>query len=113
MPMKPVIQGLAAVWLVLFVASFVALQTTGTDGGEQAGLARMAVFLTWQVVAFIVAMLGAFVTRLAVARGVGRIKLVGYTPLAASVFLIGSYIALTAVRLYWAPFLEAAMILFT
>ena len=51
--------------------------------------------------------------RLAVARGVGQIKLVGYTPLAASVFLVGSYIALTAVRLYWVPLLEAVMILFT
>jgi hypothetical protein len=113
MRLKPVILGLAAVWLVLFMASFVSLQPTETDGSEQSGLARIAAFLTWQVVAFVVAMLGAFATQLAVARGVQRIKLVGYTPLAASVLLVGSYIALTALRLYWAPFLEAVVSLFT
>src|SRR5262245_26542455 len=112
MQLKQVVQALAVVWLVLFFASFVALQTE-TDGGEQSGLARIAAFLTWQVGAFVVAMLGAFTTQFAVARGVQRIKLVGYTPLAASVLLVGSYIALTAARLYWAPFLEAVLSLFT
>ena len=80
MPIKPVIQGLAAVWLVLFVFSFISLQTTETDGVAQAGLARVAVFLTWQVIAFVVAMLGAFATRYAVARGVERVKAFGYVP---------------------------------
>ena len=111
--MRPVILGLAAVWLVLFLASFVSLRVTHTDGGAQSGLARLAVFLTWQVVAFVVAMLVAFATRYAVTRGVERIKLVGYAPLAASVLLVASFIALTAVRLYWTPLHEPAMRFFS
>ena len=106
MPMKPVIQGLAAIWLVLFVFSFVALQTTETDGGAQSGLARVAVFLTWQVSAFVVAMLGAFTTRYAVTRGVERVKALGYVPLALSVFLVVSFIALMAFRIWIAPLFE-------
>ena len=58
MRMRPVILGLAAVWLVLFVASFVSL---GTDAGAQSGLARTAVFLTWQVAAFVVAIVMAVI----------------------------------------------------
>lgn len=107
MPLKPVIQGLAAVWLVLFVASFVSLQVAGSDGGPQSGLARVAAFLTWQVIAFVVASLGAFATRYAVSLGVARVKLVGYVPLALSVFLVASFIAIMAVRFYGVPFLEA------
>jgi hypothetical protein len=106
MPIKPVIQGLAAVWLVLFVFSFISLQTTETDGVAQAGLARVAVFLTWQVIAFVVAMLGAFATRHAVARGVERVKAFGYVPLALSVFLVVSFIALMAFRIWVAPLFE-------
>ena len=106
MPLKPVIQGLAALWLVLFIFSFVSLQTTATDGGAQSGLARVAVFLTWQVIAFVVAMLGAFTTRYAVTRGVERIKAFGYVPLALSVFLVVSFIALMAFRIWIAPLFE-------
>ena len=101
MPLKPVIQGLAAVWLVLFLASFVPLQTA-----EQSELARMAAFLTWQVIAFVVAILGALTARYAVARGVERVKALGYVPLALSVFLVGSFIALMAFRLWVAPLFE-------
>src|SRR5262245_62665279 len=104
--MRPVIQGLAAVWLVLFVASFVSLPITEAEDGVQGGLARTAVFLTWQVVAFVVAMLGAFATRLAVARGVERVKAFGYVPLALSVFLVVSFIALFAFRIWIAPLFE-------
>ena len=98
--------GLAAVWLVLFVASFVSLQTTGTDGGPQSGLARTAVFLTWQVAAFVVAMLGAFTTRYAVSRGAQRVKAFGYVPLALSVFLVASFVALVALRIWILPLFE-------
>ena len=101
MPLKPVIQGLAAVWLVLFLASFLALQTT-----EQTGVARIAVFLTWQVMAFVVAILGAFTARYAVGRGVERVKALGYVPLALSVFLVASFVALTAFRIWIAPVFE-------
>jgi hypothetical protein len=103
--MRPVILGLAAVWLVLFVASFVSLQIMETDGA-QSGLARIAVFLTWQVVAFVVAMLGAFATRVAVARGAEGVKAFGYVPLALSVFLVASFIALVAVRIWVLPLFE-------
>jgi hypothetical protein len=106
MPIKPVIQGLAAVWLALFVFSFISLQTTETDGVAQAGLARVAVFLTWQVIAFVVAVLGAFATRYAVAHGVERVKAFGYVPLALSVFLVVSFIALMAFRIWVAPLFE-------
>ena len=106
MPFKAVIQGLAAVWLVLFVVSFLSLQTTDTDGVAQAGLARVAVFLTWQVIAFVVAMLGAVATRYAVPRGVERVKAFGYVPLALSVFLVVSFIALMAFRIWVAPLFE-------
>ncbi|RPI63469.1 MAG: hypothetical protein EHM50_02245 [Lysobacterales bacterium] len=106
MPLKPVIQGLAAVWLVLFVASFVSLQVAGSDGGPQSGLARVTAFLTWQLLAFVLAAVAAFATRYAVARGVARVKIVGYVPLALSVFLMGSFIAIMAVRFYVVPLLE-------
>jgi hypothetical protein len=103
---KPVIQGLAAVWLVLFVASFVSLQMTVTDDGAQGELARVVAFLTWQLIAFIVAALGAFATRYAVSRGVERVKVVGYVPLALSVFLVASFIALVGFRFFVAPLFE-------
>ena len=105
MRMKPVIQGLAAVWLVLFVISFLSLRITGAEGA-QSGLARVAMFLTWQIAAFVVAMLGAFTTRLAVERGIERVKAVGYVPLALSVFLVVSFIALMAFRIWVSPLFE-------
>jgi hypothetical protein len=106
MHLKPVIQGLAAVWLVLFAASFLSLQVVGSDGGPQSGLARVAAFLTWQLIAFVVATLGAVATRYAVARGIERVKIVGYVPLALSVFLVASFIALIGFRFYVAPMFE-------
>ena len=106
MPIKPIIEGLAAVWLVLFLLSFVSLQVTDTDDGPQSGLARVAVFLTWQVIAFVVAVVGAFTTRYAVSRGIERVKVVGYVPLALSVFLVASFIALIGFRFYVAPLFE-------
>ena len=106
MPIKPVIQGLAAVWLVLFLVSFLSLQLVETDDGPQGGLARVAVFLTWQLIAFVVAVLGALATRYAVSRGIERVKVVGYVPLALSVFLVASFIALFGFRFYVAPMFE-------
>jgi hypothetical protein len=99
MRIKPLIQGLAAVWLALFVLSFVSLAVTDS-GAPQSGPARAAAFLTWQLLAFVVAMLGAFATRYAVARGVERVKAVGYVPLALSVFLVASFIVLMAYRVF-------------
>jgi hypothetical protein len=106
MQLKPIIQGLAAVWLLLFVVSFVSLRPADADDGATSGLARVVAFLTWQTAAFIVAVLGALATRFAVQRGVDGIKLVGYVPLAFSVFLVASFIALTGFRFYVAPLFE-------
>lgn len=108
MQAKAIIQGLAAIWFVLFVASFVALQAAGSDDSFAGGLNRVVAFLTWQGVAFGVAGLGAFVARYAAGRGVAGVKLWGYGPLAVSVFLVGSFIAILAVRFYLVPLLEAS-----
>jgi hypothetical protein len=105
-PIKPLIQGLAVVWLVLFAVSFLSLQGAEAEEGPQSGLARVAAFLTWQLIAFVVAALGALATRYAVVRGVERIKIVGYTPLALSVFLVASFVALMGFRFYIAPIFE-------
>ena len=106
MQLKPIVQGLAAMWLLLFVVSFISLRTTEAGGGDAGGLARVVAFLTWQTAAFVVATVGALVTRLAVQRGAAGIKLVGYLPLALSVFLVASFIALMGFRFYVAPLFE-------
>ena len=106
MPLKPIVQGLAAVWLVLFVVSFVALRTTEADDGTTGNLNRVVVFLTWQTAAFVVAAFGALATRLALQRGTAGIKVVGYLPLALNVFLVVSFIALLGFRFFVAPLFE-------
>jgi len=106
MPLKPIVQGFAAVWLLLFVVSFVALQLAESDGTLAADLNRVAAFLTWQGVALVVAAIGAFATRYAVAQGVEKIKLVGYVPLALSVFLVASFIAIMGFRVFVAPLMQ-------
>ena len=108
MQLKPVIQGLAAVWLLLFAASFLSLEALESDGSQRNQLARVATFLTWQAIAFAVAAAGAFTTRYAAARGAERVKLFGYVPLALSVFLMGSFIAIMAFRFFILPLFGAA-----
>jgi hypothetical protein len=108
MQLKVVIQGLAALWLLLFVLSFVAMQFTAADDGFAGGLNCVVAFLTWQGLALIVAAIGAFVTRHALERGVGRVKLLGYGPLAASVFLVGAFIVIVAYRFFVVPLFEGA-----
>jgi hypothetical protein len=104
MPLKPLIQALAVVWLLLFAASFLSLQAT--EDGSQSGPARIAAFLTWQLIAFVVAAGAALATRLATVRGVERIKVIGYGPLALSVFLVASFIALMAFQVFVMPLFE-------
>jgi type IV secretory pathway VirB2 component (pilin) len=106
MQLKPIIQGLAVVWLLLFVVSFISLQTTESDGSATSDLNRVVAFLTWQAAAFIVAALGAVATRFALPRGIAGIKLAGYLPLALSVFFVASFIALIGFRFYVAPLFE-------
>jgi len=106
MQQKAIIQGLAAVWLMLFAISFVSLRTTGADEGETSDLTRVVAFLTWQTAAFVVAAAGALVARLALQRGVAGIRVLGYVPLALSVFLVVSFIALVGFRFFIAPLFE-------
>ncbi len=105
MQLKPIVQGLAVVWLMLFVVSFVSLRTTDSEGGTS-DLNRIAAFLSWQTAAFVVAALGALAARFAVQRGASGVKLVGYLPLAMSVFLVASFVALVGFRFYVMPLFE-------
>lgn len=106
MQQKAIIQGLAAVWLMLFVISIVSLRTAGAEEGATSDLSRVVAFLTWQTAAFVVAAAGALLTRVALQRGVAGIKVLGYLPLALSVFLVASFIALVAFRIFVAPLFE-------
>jgi hypothetical protein len=108
MQLKAMIQGLAVVWLLLFVVSFVALQVTVADDSFAGGLNRVVAFLTWQGIALVVAASGAFTARYAAGRGVASVKVLGYGPLAVSVFLLGSFIAIMAYRFFVAPLLAGA-----
>ena len=107
MPLKPLIQGLAVIWLVLFTVSFVSLEIMESDDFAS-GLSRAAAFLTWQTIALVVAALGALATHHAVAHGTRRIKFVGYAPLVVSVFLVVSFIAIVGVRVLVMPLFESA-----
>lgn len=108
MQLKAVIQGLAVVWLLLFLVSFVALQLAAADDSFAGGLNRVVAFLTWQGLALVVAAIGAFAARYALERGVANVKLLGYGPLAVSVFLVGSFVAIMAYRFFVAPLLAGA-----
>jgi hypothetical protein len=103
MQLKPIVQGLAAVWLLLFLASFVVLQVTPSGGGYGGTLSRIANFLTWQVLALGVAAIGAFTARVAIQRGVEGIKAFGYWPLGLSVFLVASFVVIVAIRMFVFP----------
>jgi hypothetical protein len=99
MGLRRVIYGLAAVWLALFAAAFVALGLAGSAGDAfAANLNRMVSFLSWHGGALIVAVILAFVTRQALARGVEKIKLIGFLPLGLSVSLLVSLILIIAYR---------------
>lgn len=100
MQLKPVVQGLAAVWLLLFLASFVMLQVTPSDGSYAGTLNRVAQFLTWQVLALGVAAVGAFTARVAIQRGVDGIRSLGYWPLALSVFILAAFVLIVALRIF-------------
>lgn len=100
MQLKPVVQGLAAVWLLLFLASFVVLQVTPSDGSYAGTLNRVAQFLTWQVLALGAAAVGAFMARVAAQRGVEGVKPFGFWPLGLSVFVLAAFVLLVAFRVF-------------
>ncbi len=68
-------------------------------------LSRIASFLTWQVSALVVAAVAAFVTQRVAARGTEGVKLVGYVPLALSLFVVVSFIGIVAYRVFVRPLL--------
>ena len=103
MALKPIIQGLAGVWLLLFAVSFVALELTADDGTLAGGLRRLVAFLTWQGIALCVAAVGALLARTAATRGIAGVKLVGYVPLGMSVFFVVSFIAIIGYRMLVVP----------
>lgn len=99
-----IVRALAAVWLVLFAISFVMLQTTEPSGdGPAQGLNRIASFMTWQGVALIIAAVGALNTRRVAEQLSQQTRLVGYVPLAISVFLVGSLVGIIAYRVLLRP----------
>src|SRR5688572_23954938 len=106
MQLKPIVQGLAVVWLILFVVSFVSLRTTEAASAATSDLNRIVTFLTWQTAAFVVAVLGALAARFALQRGAAGVKLAGYLPLAMSVFLVASFVVLMGFRFYVMPLFE-------
>jgi uncharacterized membrane protein len=106
MQSKHLVFGFAGVWLVLFVASFVVARAVAPEDDDFAQrLSRIASVLSWQVAALIVATFTAVVTQRFAARGTEGVKLVGYVPLALSVFVVVSFIGIVAYRVYVRPLL--------
>ena len=106
MQLKSVVYAFAAVWLVLFATSFIVVAVVAPEGDDFARrLSRIAAFLTWQVSALVVAAMAAFVAQRAAARGAEQVKVVGYVPIALSVFVIVSFIGIVAYRIWVRPLL--------
>lgn len=98
------VRALAALWLALFVTSFVALQVTAPEGeGFTRGLNRLAAFLTWQGAALVVAVAGALVLRSAALAVRERWRLVGFAPLVVSVVVVAAVVAIIAFRVLVQP----------
>ena len=106
MQSKYVVFGFAALWLVLFVVSFAVVGLGGAEDEEFARrLSKIASFLTWQVVALVVAAVTALITQRLAARGAEGVKLVGYVPLAMNVFVVVAFIGIVAYRVFVRPLL--------
>src|SRR5690606_38209874 len=98
------VRALAALWLALFITSFVALQVTAPEGqGVTRGLNRLAAFLTWQGVALIVAVAAALVLRGAPTAVRERWRLLGFGPLVVSVVVVAAVVAIIAFRVLVQP----------
>ena len=103
MYMRHTIYTLAGLWAVLMLVSFSLVLGQETAAQSVAGLRRMTSFLTWQGGAFVVAIAAAGLAKAADVRGVANVKLAGYLPLAASVFVVGALVALIALRVLVLP----------
>jgi hypothetical protein len=105
---KFVVYAFAAVWLVLFVTSFVLVRAVAPEDDDYVRrLSRLASFLTWQLAALIVAAVSALFTQRAMARGGEGVRLPGYGPFALSLFVIVAYVGITAYRMWLQPLLAA------
>jgi hypothetical protein len=101
---RSIVYALGAVWVVLVGVSLaLSLGAEAEGDGFTRGLNRITAFLTWQAVALVVAVAAAAIARAASERGVERIKLAGYLPLAASVFIVGALVAMIAFRVLVLP----------
>ena len=108
MQSKSVVYGFAAVWLVLFATSFIVVRVVAPEDDDFARrLSRIASFLTWQLGALVVALISAFVTQRAVARGAEGLRLPGYVPFAMSLFVLVSFIGIVGYRVWLQPLLAA------
>jgi hypothetical protein len=103
MSLRTIVHALAGAWGVLMLVSVASSLGGGPDDGVEHGLARIASFLTWQTYALVVAIAGAALTRVAVARGGEKIKLAGYAPLAVSLFVVGAVVLMIAFRVLVQP----------
>ena len=108
MQSKFVVYGFAAVWLVLFATSFVVVRAVAPEDDEFARrLTRIASFLTWQLGALVAAIISAFFTQRAAARGIEVLRLPGYGPFALSLFVLVAFIGIVAYRVWLQPLLAA------
>lgn len=98
------VRALAALWLALFLASFVALQLTAPQGeGYARGLNRIAAFLTWQGAALVVAVVGALVMRGAAAAVREKWRWFGFGPLVVSLVVVVAVVGMIAFRVLVQP----------
>jgi hypothetical protein len=108
MQTKFVVYAFAAMWLVLFAMSFVVVGVVAPEDDDFARrLSRIASFLTWQLGALVVAMISAFFTQRATARGAEGLRLPGYGPFALSLFVLISFIGIVGYRVWLQPLLAA------
>ena len=102
--MQRIVYGMAGMWAALVVTSFVAFEAAAPTGDDLTrGLARLSSFMTWQAIALGLAIATALVAHRAVARGVAKVKLAGYAPLALSLFLVASLVAIIAFQVLVKP----------
>jgi hypothetical protein len=100
---RNVVYALAGIWGVLMIVSLSVSLGGESDDRGSGGLARMASFMSWQVGAFVVAIVSAAFTRVASGRGAAGIKLAGYLPLVMSVFIVGALVVIIAFRVLVQP----------
>lgn len=108
MQSKTVVYAFAAVWLVLFVTSFVVVSAVAPEDDDQLRrLSRLASFLTWQLAALFVAAICAFIAQRATARGREGFRLPGYGPFGLSLFVIVAFVGIVGYRVWLQPLLAA------